>query len=529
MAYHPHNGWHDFLISREAFDGAAWLSIMGSNCTEIINPKLFKYYVRAASIAMKGQKMDAIRYEQFGWKDNFNAFLVGNSLIRRGGATEYAYGDEALEPRQRAMRVPKNASRQAWSIAGNNLFRPGFEAMGFGLITSFAAPLLSLVAGATDGGAVLALHTQGSGFGKTNTLQAAASVWGVFDALSVSGADTENAKFNIITKACHLVVLEEEMGNNDPHKESASLKRFVGGKDKNRSDRTGVVAYKNDRFQTFMISASNHSLADIIRTSSDQGAMARIFEISVPAPTDKEAFKEFSKITGAMLDNCGIAGREFIHAIMSTPGMFEWVKASLDTLVTHYQTLLETAARDRYIVYLMACNHMAALILNAIGLLSFDTKRIMEWALEFARARAENLEGQRPIELINEFIAEAIMDCLVVESAFLPRKPAQVTRYPSHRLVMRLEKDTGTLYISQQVLREWLRKTGYHAGTLAQELQKAGVLRSKNKQVTLAAGTDYPGSRVFVWEINMNHPEINGMPQLVAPANDDEKPATAAL
>lgn len=522
-AFHPHNGWHEFLVSREEFEGSSWLATMGKNCTEITNPKLYKNYIRLAALSLKGSKMDSVRYEQFGWKDNYRGFLVGNALIKQGGETQFAYGDESLEPRMKGMKLPKSGSRGAWSIAANKFYRTGFEAHGFGLIASFAAPLMEFVCGATDGGAVLALHTQGSGFGKTNILQAVASVWGSFDALSVSGADTENAKFNIISKACHLPVLEEEMGNNDPAREAAILKRFTTGRDKNRARRDGSVDYKDTRFKTLMISASNHSLADIVRTSGDQGAMARIFEVGIEVPQDKEEFKEFSKISAAMLDNCGYAGREFIFALM-LPGVLDWARKKLDAAVLEYQKLLDSSGKDRYVVYMLACCHVAAELVNSKGILTFDTNRIMQWAIQQTKIRAEDTKIDSAIEVLNQFIAENIMDCLTVESAFNSKKPAMVIRYPKNKLVMRLEKDSGKLFISQAAIRLWLTKINSHMGSLAKTLRKEEVLSPNIRQLTLSAGTDYPGARILVWEIDMNHPEVNGMLQLVK--TQDELPTS---
>lgn len=513
-ANHPHNGWHQFLISRHEFDSSSWLAAMGENCTDILNPKAFRSYVRAAAVEMKGHKMDAVRYEQFGWKDNHQAFLIGNALMRSGKETLYAYGDDHLEPRMKGMKLQKGSSRHKWTVAANKLFAPGFEAHGFALIASFAAPLMTFVCGATDGGAILALHTQGSGFGKSNALQGIASVWGAYDSLGVSGTDTENAKFNIISKACHLPVYEEEMGQNDPSAEAAIIKRFINGKDKNRARRDGSVEYKDTRFQTIMISASNHSLADILKIAGDQGAIARVFELSIPAPLDKEAFKDFSKITAEMLDNHGHAGREFIAALLY-PGMVGWVRQALEKSVTEYITLFETTAKDRYVVYLIACCHVAAKVLNSVGILNFDAERVMAWVLTQAKARIEDGDNDSALDLINEFISENIMDCLVVEKAFSPKTAATIIRYPKNRIVMRMERENGRLFILHQPLRLWLAKHNYHMGTLTRLLDAVGVLNHKSKQVTMTAGTDFTPLRAQALELDMNHVAITGAMQLV--------------
>ena len=513
-AYHPHNGWHTFLVTREDFEGSSWLSIMGSNCTDIINPKLFKQYVRMASVERKGRQMDSVRYEQFGWKEDYQAFLVGNSLIRRGGQAVFAYGDDNLEPRMKGLKLKPNTSRIAWSVAANKMYASGFEAHGFGLLTSFAAPLMAFLCGATDGGAIFAMHTQGSGFGKTNTLQAIASVWGSYDALAIGGCDTENAKFAIISKARNLPIYEEEMGNIDPFKAAEIVKRFTNGKDKNRARRDGSVEYKDTRFQTIMISASNYSLADILRMSGDSGAMARVFEVTLDAPPNKESFMDFSNVTSAMLANYGHVGREYISGLL-LQGKLEWAQQALLKLNKHYDTALQGSSKDRYVIYLLACCHVAAILVNAMGLLNFDTNRIMAWALEKAKLRTEALGTLPAPEVINQFINEHIMDALVVESAFSPRKPALVIRHPKNKLIMRMEREGGKLYISQSVLEAWLLKGNIHMATLAKELKREGILECAGKQITLGAGTDYSSGRIVTWEICMDHPAVSGMMQAV--------------
>lgn len=516
VANHPHNGWHRFLVDSGDFQSPACMQIMTRNCASITHIKFFKNYVEAASIKLKGTNMDTVRHEQFGWKENNQAFLIGNALIRRGGVVDYAYGDDQLEKRMQAFKIPSNTSLSAWSALGNKLFGPGFDAHAFGLLTSFGTVLMPFLLGATDGGAVLALHTQGSGFGKTNTLQAIASVWGSYDALSVAGCDTENAMFAIITRGKNLPIIEEEMGKRDPALEASIVKRLITGKEKNRATRDGGVEFRSTRYQTIMISASNHSLAETLRASGDEGAMARCFEITIEAPTDKELFKEFSRITAQMLAHCGHAGRAFMYNLLLA-GNLEAVIPRLIAAEEAYWDILKTTGKDRYIAKMLACNKIAGELVNQFEILSFSVDRVMEWAIARARIRAEETAVDTAIDVLNRFIIENSQDCLVAEGVYNPKKPPTITNYPKNKLIMRLEKENNILYISQSVLRQWLIKANYHYSTIVKALLEKEILITDKRQVTLSAGTHYPPARCLSWVVNMNSEEVSGMVRSIAP------------
>ena len=513
--YHPQNGWHQFSIATKDFYSSSWHSIMADNHTDIMDIKYFRRYVQEAAVNMKETKMDAIRYEQFGWKGDYEAFLVGNVLIKSGGTTEVAYGDRGLENRMQLMKLAPGTSLSAWTINGNKLYGPGCESHGFALLASFAAPLMKFVLGATDGGAILALRSAGSGRGKTNILHAVSSVWGQFDGITTGNADTDNAKFGIISQSCNIVVCEEELDKIDPERARSYVKRFVEGRDKNRAQRDGSVEIKQSRYQTIMVTASNSSLYELVRQSGDQGAMARIFEIEFTAPEDKEAFKEFSRITADMLRNSGHAGRHFVHFLMK-PGILDYVRTRLDNLIKYYWQVLETSGKDRYIAALMATIHMAAEIVNSLELLSFDVKRIMEWALGRALLRVQDQSAADPTEILNQFVSEFALECTTMQEPYNHNKPNLIIRLPRTKLIIQMVKSTNRMYISAEHLKTWMGARGYSYQDVLKELMARKVVLRPNRPTVLSAGTDFAPTKLACWEIAMDASAMSNSLQLVA-------------
>lgn len=521
--WHPHNGYHEFTLTAGELESASWKALLHDNGANITH-KGFRYYIEKMAIDLKGKHMDSNQYEQFGWKADDTAFLVGNALIKNDGTTEFAYGDKSLAPRMKAMELPKDGSLEKWSAAANKLYAAGYEAHGFGLLCSFAAPLMRFICGSTDGGAILSLFSEDSGLGKSKILEAISSVWGRYDALSTAGKDTVNAKFQIISRACHLPVYEEELGQRDPVLAADFVKDFTMGRDKNRAQRDGSVAFKNTRYQTIMVSASNRSLYEIVKASGDRGAVARIFELNIEVPASDD-FKYFRAVAAQMLDNCGFAGRSFAFSLLQ-PGVLEWTKKALADMEQYYIIHLETQPEHRFVVWIMATCHVASKLVNASNILNFNTERLMNWAVGQAGLRVQDSAALLPPNTLNNFILDHLFDCLTMQRAFHAKAQNPVVRYPQrNRLVMRMELDERKLFISIEALKLWLHEKHLDYSSLLKKLHNEGIVPNGRRITTLAAGTDYPSVRVPCWEVDMNHVEMGGLFKIVTTAEDASQKA----
>jgi hypothetical protein len=518
--FHPSEGWYEFSMSTEEFASSNCASILAKHRTDIENLKAFKYFISQSAIEKKKVAMDKVCHEQFGWKDNYTAFLIGNTLIKNDGTVEEAFGDAALQPLMRNMVIKPGTSLRAWTQASSIFYANGFQAHGFALLAGFAAPLMGMLCGKSEGGAVLSLYSQGSGLGKTRALEAIASIWGNYDALSTSEHDTDNAKYNRTSKLCHIPILEEEAGLRDPIKAADNIKRFTEGREKNRSQRDGTVLVKQTRYQTIKITASNYSQYEMLKMSGDLGAPARMLEINFGSVQDKEVFKHFTRSTAIMLENQGHAGRAFIHALMQ-PGVMDNVKILLAQAEEHFFRLLGGKTELRFVVWLMAACLVAARILNQFGILEFDINRIMTWATEKALARANDKIGYDHIELLNQFINAHVLDCLTVDKSYTPGKPCSVIKMPSRSIVMRLEVAGQRLFISTDALKKWLFKRNESMPPMIETLHENKTLINRDRMTTLTAGVpELPSTRVRCWEVDISDPAVSGGLKLVIP---DEK------
>lgn len=521
--YHPHRGWTEFFIPASEFMGQGCHGALAERGADITDVKKFKHAVHIWAVRFKGERMDSYRYSQFGWKED-GSFLLCDKLHYAGGKVKRAYGDEKLAPRMEYMRPAVNGSLQAWSAAANRLYALGMEAYGFVLLASFAAPLMEFCIGESEGGAVISMHSGKSGRGKTRTLEAVASVWGKFDALATVGSDTHNARFGIITLLRNLPVLYEELTEMDPMLLRKLLKDFTSGREKNRAQRDGSVQLKENRFKTIMISASNNSVLDTVRQSHDEGAVARVFEISMQIPDSREfAPDRFQQTLDIMKANRGYAGARFIEVLL-VPGMIDKVRDMLDKAKLHFQTVLKTEPEDRFIAHMLATILVAAKIVTDQNILDFDIKRIMEWGTSRAKERVAVAAKENPVQALALFIDAHMFECLTVSGPAKNRNtPVHVITPPQRGLKMRNEKETNRMYISIDAINQWATKRHISITDVVKALTDKQILLNRNRLTTLTAGTDYPAVRLPCWEIDTSHPEVSGSIRLIPPVSNSHE------
>ena len=198
------------------------------------------------------------------------------------------------------------------------------------------------------------------------------------------------------------------------------------------------------------------------------------------------------------------------------PGILDYVRARLDKLINYYWQVLETSGKDRYVAALMATIHMSAEIVNSLELLSFDVKRIMEWALGRALLRVQDQAGADATELLNQFIAEFALECTTLQEPYNHNKPNLIVRLPRTKLIIQMVKSTSRMYINAEYLKSWMSLKGYSYHDILKELVDKKVVLRHNRPTVLSAGTDFAPTKLACWEVAMDASAMSNSLQLVA-------------
>lgn len=509
----PNRGWFDIYIAAGKLFGPGGISELAERGATIHDQKLFMNYVRVATDNFHAFKRLNMQYDQCGWKEDYAAFLVGDALYTAEGVLENVTVSQELHTRAQWLG-PQQGTLEGWSGAANALFAAGCEPQSFALACAFAAPLMRLQA-TDEGGAVVNLLSRGSGTGKTTALSAVYTAWGQQQGLSLTKIDTRVAKAITLGVLGNLPVVYDELGNRDPQIIREFIDMFTSGRDKMRGTADGSIQHTQAGWQTLMVTGSNISIHDILAQTGGSDALAyRVLEYRCELPENVAPAKG-DRLRKDMQANAGWAGDEYINYLMQ-PGVMGWVQENLTARTAMLWDRAGNRPEHRFWMRAIGAVEVASTLVNQLGILQFNPKRIVEWAMA-------NLEGtnaplrtesnvQESLGLFGEFLAGMHDTVLVMQSAFKQGTRTKIlpVTIPRRAVYMRYELEGRKLYISDKILRQWLLEKEIGSREFIEDLERVDLVRNRRKYVTLTAGTDIVGSQLACVEIDGNHPAVSG-------------------
>jgi hypothetical protein len=99
----------------------------------------------------------------------------------------------------------------------------------------------------------------------------------------------------------------------------------------------------------------------------------------------------------------------------------------------------------------------------------------------------------------------------------------QVIVPPRGPLYIRKDEDTGTVWISRDLLKRELMAGSASYHKMKQEMAASRALLSDNKRVVLGKGTEYAGMAEICWEIDLKNPVCGQAILQLTRRQEDEK------
>lgn len=506
--WNPDEGWKEVMISAKDWHGSQrWgvLAYYGLKIHEAAQ-KMFAKYIDKQWDILSGKK--TMRYDQFGWKDDYTAFFIGGSLYKNDGTVVPCAGTKEIQDRAAKMTLSKEGNLAGWTNAANRFFGDGMESISYALLSSFSAPLMVFNTPPGEGGAILSLVSPGSGTGKSTALTGIATVWGELDAIKTTTRDTEVALFRSIGTLCHVPIAMDELREFDKDRAPARIvSGFTVGRDKQRGRVDGSVAPITLGWKTLLISASNRSLIDALQKDGDDPMACRVFEISITPPKDVK-YSFGIDFQNELVLNRGYAGRKYISYLLQ-PGVVDTIRKHISEYTKHFAAYLGAQQKDRFLVRQIANTWVADPIIRHLGILDYDSKRIREWSLDMAREAMKGFSTFDPVSTLASIVNEyTVTDCIVVQDEFKPGKNAMqilTSHLPTRSPHMRYEIATKKLYVQADWMKHQLRQRGQPWQQVAGALRDMGVLLDVRRQATLGAGTTMMTSRTTCWLIDYDN------------------------
>lgn len=508
----PNDGWEEHEIPGAALMANTIGSTMSERGLIITDAAMFRKYIGEAITNWRKQEKAAVQYEQFGWKHERKAFLLGTRLYREDGAVNEIQG--SFEVRKRGVHLRPGGARKAGTLEGwqkyaTRMCAPGLEPHTFAMMCGFAAPLISFLTD-DEGGGIVSLVSHETGKGKTTSIDAAVSIWGDIEGCDVAHIDTKVSRGLIMGVLGNLPVRADELVQRDPEALKEIVQVFTGGRDKNRATQGGELQHNLASWRTIMLTSSNKSLVEAIHMAKGSPAMgARILEFDL-SHIDKSRF-DVSETKRGLHQNVGFAGDIYMRALLH-PANRAFIEDALfkqeELLIQRYGFTVD----DRYRVRVLSSVYVGGNLAKVLGLVNVNMDRIVTFACEEIRSQKQDgrFKARSAVELLAQWLSRNQKNVLVVPYRYTTNNRHMRPMRPFiGDLMARHETDTNRILVSEAALRHFISDEDYSYRAFVDELRRHKVVTNRLPIATLGAGVDeLRTGPVKVLEIDGDHPDL---------------------
>jgi len=278
----------------------------------------------------------------------------------------------------------------------------------------------------------------------------------------------------------------------------------------------GTIRHTKANWQTILLSAANNSLLDQLQGDGIDAPAFRVLEMSstLSQKIDKTKGDRLKRILN---ENAGHAGDAYLRYLLHPP-VLEFAKNSLERWTQEIWDITRLDSAHRFRVRAVGAIAVASALVNKLGILHFQTDRIVAWLIrELGTGKnvgtvSNAVPTENAINALGEFINEHYGETLVVRDMWRPRANRQTPLLkPHHKISLRYEIEPQRMYIAESVFRDWAIKKQMAPRSILDTLEKAMVVTSRKRGITLSAGTDIAGAQVMCIGINMAHPVMSGL------------------
>ena len=508
----PHDANREFLLPLKDVASLDKLKgVLASNSVtfEPANaPKIASYLMKWASYLIQTKRADIMRIQQ-GWTEDHKSFVLGTNEIF---ANEIRHCPPSPNSKNIVKHIKPVGSFDAWKHCAQMLNDPGYEYHAFTLLCGFATPLIEFT---NVNGIVLSLYGD-SGAGKTGALNAAMSIWGNPESLTINDA-TPNALTQRMITSKNITFGLDEQTNLDGKVASDVTYKTSAGRPKIRM-MSSANQERESEFITRLITimTTNNSLIDIISTykANTSAEEMRILEPKLTRPcipgyelTLERGLEMFDPYN----TNYGHAGTPYIQELLKL-GPVE-LQRRLKIEFMHVSDTYTSSGEYRFIASLMAAVLVAERVVRDMGMLTLDIDRIMRvMGRRFGDiiAAKQISDSDTREDILGDFINKNVQNILVV-------RDHKTTVTPRGPLYVRAEVDTGLIYVSTSALKQYLHEVRLGIKDFEARMTHAGMLKGRVRKQMAAGWNDAIGStnvQAYMIATDISHlfPEVEATP-----------------
>ena len=422
--------------------------------------ELSSYLIASTQELQHMQKEEKAR-NQMGWQED-GSFVVGEREYSKAGIRNCPPSATTINYHH---MFQVKGTMEEWRKMPDLYNAPGFGIHQFIFFLALGSPLLAKIA---QPGILTTMISDESGIGKTTLSKLCNSIWGHPQDMMSMPNDTINAVAHRMGVFNSLSLSIDEITNKSPDECSNLVYMGTQGRGKDRMAASSNTERVNTtRWHLNTIASANASLRDKISSlkASSDGENMRLFEFDMRGtPVLDKAHAD--KVFRLMDTNYGVAGHLWASWMVANSG-------TIEALFTQTQLKLDKkfkfTNKERHWSTTFAVAYTAGWICKELGIHDWDVAANIEFmAGEVSKMRGE-VQGcvTEFSTLISDFLTENHGDILVIND--LPdvmglQAPPQNRNI--NRIMARYEPDTGKLFVSAAVLRDYCVKRQFSLNSL---------------------------------------------------------------
>lgn len=532
VRYHwkrPHVGWQELSL-RQAFlaDGSrefpAAIADQGIVLYNKYQTTQFQLMLRSYMDELRQRRAMTNLYSTMGWKENYNQFVLGDTIFRRlpdGTVEEESVALSSSTSSMSTELYGAAGDRKQWSEFTRLLPKTDLLTHMFALCVSFSSPLYAFTG---LKGLTVSLYGP-TGGGKTLAQMWMQSIWGNPDKLHFAAKFTQNTLFSRMGLYANLPMTIDEATIMADKDVGDFLYWVSQGRDKARLNRNADEREAKTFSMPVTLSTNKSMASKLISSGLDTDAQfARLLEVTVkPSALFTKDSDAGRKIYNFVNSNYGYVGREFIKKLLEIgpAGINAAIEEANETFKQKYQA--KFSGEERYWEQALVLADLAGRLASDWGLIEFDHTQGIEWVLaQLGAIRRTIVENKvDSFDILSEYMNEHADSALTVFHQGNNKPTIDHTRLPRGSIHVRFDLyrkevgdyfDTGTVMLDRTHFRKWLSLRGADYKAFMQELGDENVIATPRSQKAYL-GKDSPIKlgQSYVVGVNLNHPRLQGI------------------
>lgn len=463
-------------------------------------------YLRDSLEKLKREAEELNTYTNFGWKHDYQCFLIGDRLYHKDGSVRKVLIGGYAKDMAAAFPTP-TGKIDGYSDALNFLYaRSGMEPMQYAIASAFGSVLTPL-GDSMYKGLLMAITGEDTAKGKTTVCWSALYAFGDADKMSLKTEDnaTVNARYARMGAYRNIPLLIDELTNIDGEEFSKLAYTVSLGQERERLTTGRGAGTRFAETQSWGLSpfvTANKDLHGVLamRQSNTQAEAVRMIQIKIdryqlPAMTmsEVEAAKKQMEI------NKGCAGELFVSHVV----------ANLDSVLKkmgQWGKRLEQDISDvKYRFYRShaICSLTAVEVCNELGITQFDVEALYKFVIQLFHELAEAVTEQNTVtseDALNRMLNELSSRILVTteyrdgRDSRGPEETNRVHGAPAGRYVMgnqntRNDGLTGKLFLIRKEVSDWCLRHRVDYKSMMDAAMKLNVASDVRDKFNVGRGT----------------------------------------